>query len=1075
MGRSRRDMLMLLAALSLVTGFFALGPLYLRALGESGLKYAIDHARPRDLTLTLTSDSPFDLADRPVIAAELGDISGGVESLTVMQGVVCNNIFNGLCFGDENFRAYIPVAYERLSERFTIIDGVFPAADGETAVTGAIAQEMEIGVGDVIEFYPDTPQRMTVTIVGILEPIMPDDRFWIGQQAILYGQLVDVTENFQRFDMGIIFTEAAYTAQIIPIAPSGTRYDWYVETNLEALRAAGLSDLTTSFDNIERYFRRIDSEFQLVGGLYTLVTEYQTDLRAVEGTVILCAVGVLVLLFYQLMMTTALILERQSIEWSSISSRGGSPGQLIRMQAGTMAILCALAFVIGLPVAYAILLMVGTFSPLSNVIGGGIALTTMPIISIVLSGAASIAALIALTIPAVPAARTSLLRLKQSISRPPTQPAWTRYFLDLTLIALGVILLLRLYFLFGGTSLEALARDPAALLRVITANAAQDAGLLNDPFNLAAAAVLITGLTLFWLRLFPLLMRLIGAFLSRSNGLSAPLALWNIARDPGHYAQLVMVMIGTLAIGTASLALAATHDAGAWSTAQFVTGGDVTVTFAAEAPPDAISEGAETIMRYQTIEPRAITPTTIIGVSAERFNALGGENTGESAESPGIPLPEEAVSLSIQVYAEPIPDGLIHTRLAVEVVNQLGVARTIPLITADDTVTGQFVTYAADLPGDTHLPYVFTGVRYQTRTESEFNGVDDHVVYLDDVAYTTADGTQVIFEDFERSTVLDWIWRNNQIGSPGSRLGLFAGASQSHSASGDYGLRTQYSIVPLGARLVEPLLGARPLNVEPYLPILISPLTARLLADGILNVGDRGELALNMAEGARELRYQVIGIIPEFPSAGDRFLIAPAADLIPFLNAAASPESYYAVNTVSLMLPDRQLDSETRARLEALPGVVEIAEAWDTFNLYIREPLPNAIIGVLYAGFWVSLILGLLDFGFYLAMTTSRRASSFAVLRAFGWQGARVWGLLTIEQAALVLPALVIGLGLGGMLAYLLLPFLALFGDEALRFPLGQIGVLLFALVIGFAVLLIWAAFVITRMSVGQALRLSEE
>ncbi len=63
-------------------------------------------------------------------------------------------------------------------------------------------------------------------------------------------------------------------------------------------------------------------------------------------------------------------------------------------------------------------------------------------------------------------------------------------------------------------------------------------------------------------------MRGIGALVSRANGLIGALALWNIARDPGHYAQLVLVLICTLAIGTAALALAATHDVGAWNNAR---------------------------------------------------------------------------------------------------------------------------------------------------------------------------------------------------------------------------------------------------------------------------------------------------------------------------------------------------------------------------------------------------------------------------------------------------------------------------------------------------------------------------
>ena len=1075
MWRSRREMLMLLTALSLVTGFFALSPLYLRVLGESGLRYTVDNARPRDLTLTLTSETPFDLTDRPLIGAELGEVASRVESLTVMNGLICNDQRNTLCFGDDNFHGFVPAAYERLTERFTVVDGTFPSAEGEAAIALEAAETRGLAVGDTLDFYPNTADALTVTIVGILEPIAPDDRFWIGQHTLIYGQLVDVTENFQRFDFGVIFTEAAYNTQVVPIAPSGTRYDWYVETNTDALRAAGLTSLSTALDNVERAFRLDYPTMRLVGGLPPLLATFQTNLLAVEGTVILFAAGVLVLLFYQLMTTTALILERQSLEWSAISSRGGSAEQLITMQAGTMAILALAAFAIGVVVAVGIVFFIGRFSPLSVIIGDGLAVTTIPPLSIALSAAAALVAVIVLTIPAIPAARASILRLKQSVSRPPTTPVWARYYLDVVLLALGVILLLRLYFLFGGVSLEELLTDPSLLIRTISANAAHDAGLLNDPFNLAAAALLITGLALFWLRLFPLIMRGVSALLSRINGLLAPLALWNISRDPGHYAQLVMVLIGTLAIGTASLALAATHDAGAWSNARYAVGGEVALTFDGQAPPaENLPGNAELLMRYETIEPEGSPRTELFGITPERFTELTGE-TLEDVRRPGIPLPDDTVEITVQVYAEPIAGETVSTRLALDVVNALGVRRTIPMTTADETAPGAFFTYSAALPDEPFMPFTLVGVRFLSRIGSQ--GLE-HVVFLDSLTVVLDNGEQVVLDDFERSTVPEWSSRD-LVGVFGANVGVFAASSQSHAASGNYALRVEYAIAHRGISLFEPVLPAYPVEGSPPMPVILSDAYARTLGSRAqrrpLAVGDTGTVALVLNEGTRELRFRVVGIEPAFPNAGNRFLIAPVGLLRDFLNAEASPAAFYGVNTAWLTLRNRQLDPAARDQIAALPGLLDVRETWDLYNLLLREPLPNGIIGVLYAGFWVSLLLGLLDFGFYLAMTAARRATSFAVLRALGWRGSRVWGLLTIEQAALVAPALAIGVLLGGALAYLLLPFLALFGDETLRFPLTEIGGLLLALVIGFAVLLTGAASVLAQIKVGQVLRSGEE
>ncbi|MCC6804638.1 MAG: ABC transporter permease, partial [Anaerolineae bacterium] len=771
---------------------------------------------------------------------------------------------------------------------------------------------------------------------------------------------------------------------------------------------------------------------------------------------------------------TALLLERQTVEWSSINSRGGSSEQLIVMQAITMAILAVAAFAAGIPAAAGIVIFVGRFSPLSATLGDGIAVTSIPAESIILSAVAAVVAVIALTIPAVPAARASILHLRQSISRPPTTPTWARYRLDLVLTGLGLLLLLRLYLVFGGASIETLLQDPLAMFRLATANVTQAAGVLDDPFNLAAAVLLITGLALVWLRLFPLLMRGVSALFSRTNGLLGTLALWNIARDPGHYAQLVLVLICTLAIGTAALALAATHDLGAWNSARSATGGEALVSFAPEAPAATnLPDSAELLMHYTTAEPEGNKHTDLYGVSVERFAALSGEMP-PTRDQPGIPLPPDIAEVSLQVYAEPVADATVSTRLALDVVNAIGVPRSIPLTTPDDTVTGAFAPYTAALPDDPHLPYTLVGIRFLSRIGS---GRLEHVVYLDDLAYTTADGERVRLDDFERSSAPDWTSRA-QAGGFGVPIALFAAPSQSHAAVGAYALRVQYVIEPSGARLTEPVLAARSLDGEQPIPVILSAEYAATLGKRAQRadyaVGDTGSVAIILPTGGRELRFRIAAILPIFPTASDRFVIAQADGLRQFLNATASPDRYYTTNTAWLTLPTRQLSGEQRTQIAALPGITEVTEAWDRYNLLLREPLPNAIIGVLFAGFWVSLALGLLDFGVYLTITAARRATTFAVLRAMGWRRSRVWGLLTAEQTALTAPALVIGVLLGAILAELLLPFLALFGSETLRLPLAQIAVLLLALIVGFGILLTWTAFNISRVTVSQVLRMDE-
>jgi len=83
-------------------------------------------------------------------------------------------------------------------------------------------------------------------------------------------------------------------------------------------------------------------------------------------------------------------------------------------------------------------------------------------------------------------------------------------------------------------------------------------------------------------------------------------------------------------------------------------------------------------------------------------------------------------------------------------------------------------------------------------------------------------------------------------------------------------------------------------------------------------------------------------------------------------------------------LEERVPRAELRSTLSELPGLVVVNYAWVRYEEMQRNPLANAVSGMLFAGFWVSLALSLLDFAFYMAETVRRRATTFGVLRALG-------------------------------------------------------------------------------------------
>src|SRR5262245_40760278 len=114
-----RVLLVLTIAMCLVTGFFALGPLYLRAIGQSGLLYRVEHSRPGEFNLVLQSPVRIEAQSQPILDDNLGKLVQQMEWITRSEGVFCNHTVPAtFCIEHGIAQGYLPVGFSRFKERF---------------------------------------------------------------------------------------------------------------------------------------------------------------------------------------------------------------------------------------------------------------------------------------------------------------------------------------------------------------------------------------------------------------------------------------------------------------------------------------------------------------------------------------------------------------------------------------------------------------------------------------------------------------------------------------------------------------------------------------------------------------------------------------------------------------------------------------------------------------------------------------------------------------------------------------------------------------------------------------------
>lgn len=1194
--REWRLLSILLFAVSLITGFFALGPLFIRTITEADLRYVLGNASPDNLRLLITSDAPLTAEDQTLIENEFGDLlvdvtrfkrasyspptaASNQTGVGVAGTAVCGfNYTLGVLPGSAGSTPYCyqPFAFDDLTGKVTLIEGRMPIrkatpsmvdttgftdeqqqelqlglynrSEVEAIVTETIAEQANLEVGSrfYIGHLGTTGLIVSrIEVVGIVRVENPNDRFWEGNLMFVQGAMVEIDNlGTLRYDFGMAFHPAAYDDWIVPALPQGVRtnYIWQLNVDHTVVNTTNAQNYNEALAALPARLSTGQRNVTVATALTDILGGYDQRVTSAQGPIILLSAAILIMMLYHLITTVTLVLQQQGKEWSTITSRGGSTFQLLMLQTITVLSISMLALVIGPILSRGFMVFMEHIGPLSAALDGvDLSGVQMPIISLVLSLAAALACVVVLSLPSIGASRRSLLLLKQAASRPPTHPVWARYMLDLLLIFLGTLFLFRLYWVVSGESSLAklmgdLVRTPNEVIKFIAESAAGKSGL-TDPFNLLAPALILTGVALFWLRLFPMLMRFVSRLTSRSSRLATPLAVWNVERDPSHYAQLVLLLIGTLALGTASLGLSATRDVGGWNKARQDTGGSVNIQInhrisSYEATHwegfDGVNGVSPLIFQRGVAFRDQSGAVNVVGVDPESFTTTFPEYAslvealeGEQIAHSGIELPFNAAELQVQVWStsiasEGLPEPSIRLKAYIQDAN--GVPITILLtqvavVSDTDTLGGQstptisrppttperWMTFSGRIPLVGKAPYRLwrVGIDSQQADLTSFS----HTLYLDYWQTVDSNGTATPIDSQDdpalwQSAVAPLpytgVWFNYDARYiAANSVQFISNTSGEPIFDGDRALRVDYQITRSISRSNEPSIGVNLQTIDRVPAVISSGFATDFRATTVntrtprLAVGDTRDIVLDLPTGRVTLGLEIVGIIDEFPTlsqaepAQRNFIILPLDTAKLLLNQALidapSLSNVAEVNTVWLELDKRRPSDKLKEQVEAIPGVTNVSYAWDEFGAILREPLPSAVAGMLFAGFWVSLILSLLDFAFYITVTAKQRSFTFGVLRSLGWNANNIWQMLLIEQVTLVTPALAIGSLLGAGLAYLLLPFLSLVGSSTLQVPLLDLVGLNLTLVIGFTILLIFTALWLRRMSVNQVLRLGEE
>lgn len=265
--------------------------------------------------------------------------------------------------------------------------------------------------------------------------------------------------------------------------------------------------------------------------------------------------------------------------------------------------------------------------------------------------------------------------------------------------------------------------------------------------------------------------------------------------------------------------------------------------------------------------------------------------------------------------------------------------------------------------------------------------------------------------------------------------------------------------------------------IEEPIPVLINQ---QLLVTRGLEVGE----LLRFSLLGRPRQVEIVGTVQAFPSVPvttEAIIIADWNTLVvedlatpgwPF----QTPDEYWmsigegAIGAVGVQLTEAPFSS-TRVESSSY-----------RYNQLRTDPVALARVGVLVLGSIVAAIFALAGFAVNALISTRERLTEFALLRALGLSPRQLVSSLMIEHGFLAAISLVLGSGLGVLLAIGVLPMVTINQQAAVVFPAAtvsipwlEMGVLLVAAALAVALVSAAVAILLRRQGLGELLRIGDD
>ena len=1093
--------------------------IYFDSLRDLALESALSRHDPVDLDIIVkTSKGPTgpgeSAAVRGFMEGEYERLIGWLLDGTVRGGRTATFFMTPpgeeAVAGDDNARTYFHFL-ENVEEHVEILPGGrMPAGlldvspDGgpvslEAAVPESVARELGLTVGSRLSAIPhwvDATPFASVTVSGIFRRVDPGHPIWRLDDEVFHtfssGSFVAVpllvSEDTLLRGLGGAFTDM------------DTTYGWMLMVDHERLRANNATDALWSVIGLQRSASRTFVTYRQVTDLDDALADYDERLLFTKLQMFVVLILIAVVVLYYVVTLSSLVAEQRKNEISLLQGRGATERQVLTVFVLEGLTIAGLAIVIA-PFLAALAISVLGYTPAFSDLSGGallpVTLTRGAFIMSAIGGALSFGALM---IPAFEASRSPMSRDRQEMARPSRLSFFQRYYLDVMLLVVSIVLFRQL------TEQGSLAATN--LLGEVAVN----------QLLLAVPAITLVAAAMVLLRLFPVVMNLASRLLARHLAPGLVMGLWQMSRNPTHYARLALLLILMAGLGIFAASFGGTLKRSFTERVLYSAGSDIRLTNVSlnnRGPSRPLARQYEEMDGVIAAAPalRAVgshlgmiggdTTFDVLAVDTERFGEVAwfredfsddplaevmsrvragmshvgaglkpapteSHQEGQTLSLPGIALPDNARAIQVLLKSDrPYPSVGVGARLR----DANGRYFTYGLGFLESS---NWRLYSAELfeggsPRFRLFPTrPFTLVSIGVGETDVERGLRPGSVLIDTVRVRLSNGEIEVldnFRDVEGWNVLQESAFANQDRARASEV----------SARGDGSLMFAWSSGrALVTRGVSP--GPEP---EPV-PVVVSASFMREFGHAI---GDE----VKMSVSGRRLTVELVDTVDFFPtldSYNDRFVVADVETVRAYTNLGMSRAE---ISANEMWLRTDAVGDERETLLEEFRqgSPFQAGRVIDTVeDLAVAQIDPLVLAGwraLLLIAFGAILVLSSLGFLVHAYISFRNRELQFALMRTMGFTTRQLVSLMWLEQALVIAVGMALGTWMGGRLGETVMPFLGHDerGGQVLPPFVIEVGwqnllVTYVAMGVIFTAIILGVIWFIRRMSLSRVLRLGD-